>query len=85
MDNILNRCDGPGEPRRLHRGSYERHQAAKRRQDKNTTPAFHADRQAVLGRGGQFWHADGLLKATGSLQKAFDVLLAAHKARKAGR
>jgi len=85
MNNIPNQCDGPGEPRHSYRGSFEQYRAAKRRQDRNITPAFQADRQEVLGRGGQFWHADGLLKAAGSLQKAFDVLIAAHKTRKPGR
>ncbi len=83
MDNLSNKCDGPGEPRRLHRGSYERHQAAKRRRDRNITPAFHDNRQAVLGRSGLSWHAARLLKAAGSLQGAFEARPAAPKARKA--
>ena len=85
MDNLSNGFDGSGEPRRSHYGSYERYKAENARRGRNSTQVFCDGRVRVLGRGGLFWHADGLLKAAGSLQKAFDVLLAAHKARKAGR
>jgi len=85
MSNLPDRPDRPDEPRRFDRGSSERYRAAKQKQDANITPVFHDNRQAVLGVGGQAWHADGLLRTAGSLQKAFEVLLAAYRSRRSER